>query len=90
MPNRLSRIATGTGDDGNAGQGDGTRGFLDRPRVQARGGSANSIPVLRQSGSSARATNLWCQAVAGSLASRPMNLSSMNSFSTVSRCICSC
>ena len=78
MPNRLSRIATGTGDDGNAGQGDGTRGFLDRPRVQARGGSANE------------ATNLWCQAVAGSLASRLRNLSSMNSFSTVSRCICSC
>ena len=37
MANRLSQIATRTGDDGSTGLGDGTRVAKDHPRVQAMG-----------------------------------------------------
>ncbi|MBC7939377.1 MAG: ATP:cob(I)alamin adenosyltransferase, partial [Chitinophagaceae bacterium] len=37
MSNRLTQIATRTGDDGTTGLGDGTRGPKDHLRVQAMG-----------------------------------------------------
>lgn len=37
MPNRLSTIATRTGDDGSTGLGDGSRVRKDAPRIQALG-----------------------------------------------------
>ena len=38
MPNRLTRIATRTGDDGTTGLGDGSRTRKNSPRIVAIGG----------------------------------------------------
>ena len=37
MGNRLSKIATRTGDDGSTGLGDGSRTAKDHPRIHALG-----------------------------------------------------